>query len=103
MGQAGLGDVSTVKVVKRLGLRCRRLERIVRDVGRGCRARSNGWHGKLIAWPREWRVVRMNMGVSWRGGIIEDGGNKPRRICRMWHTVRMGQSMDHSAFFGEGG
>lgn len=89
MGKAGLGDVSTVQVVKRFGLRYRRFERIVRDVGRGCRAGSDRWYGKWIAWLCEWRVVRVNMGVSWRGGIVEDGGNKPRRVCRMRYTVRM--------------
>jgi hypothetical protein len=55
----------------------------------------------LIAWIYEWRLVRMDMGMSRRGGIVEDGCNKPRRVCQMWYTVCMRQGMDHPAIFGE--
>jgi hypothetical protein len=81
MGEAALGDVGSVEVVKRLGLRRRRLERIVRDVSRGRRACSDRGYGKLVAWLCEWRLVGMDVGMSWRGGIVEDSGNKPRLVC----------------------
>jgi hypothetical protein len=101
MREAGLGDVGSIEMVKRLGLRCRWLERIVRDVGGGCRACSDRRYGKLIAWLCVGGLVRMDVRMSGRGRIIEDGGNKSRRVSRMWYAICMRQGMDNSAIFGE--
>ena len=71
MSEAGFRDVSPVEVVKRLWFWRRRLERIIGDVGRRCRPCGDSWYRKMVDWLREGGLVRMDVGVSWGGGIVE--------------------------------
>ena len=103
MREAGLGDVSSIEVVERLRLQCRWLERIIRDVGGGCRACSDCRYRKLIARLCEWRLVRVDVGMSWEGGVVENCCNKSGGICRKRYTAGMGECVDYSTISDKGG
>ena len=68
--------MGSIKVVKRLRLRHGWFERIISNICCGCRACSDRWYGKLIYRICEGRLVRVDMGVSWRGGVVKDGCDK---------------------------
>ena len=76
MCEAGLGDVSSIEMVERLRLRHGRFKRIVRDLRSRRRACSDCWYGKMVAWHCEWRLVRVDLGMAWRRGVVEDCCNK---------------------------
>ena len=80
VSEAGFRDVRPIEVVKRLWFWRRRLERIIGDVCRRCGPCGDGWYRKMIDWFREGGLVRMDVRMSWGGGIVEYRCNNSRCI-----------------------